>query len=253
MTNLLLLFLVTHVIGDFYLQSEAIARNKNKEISKLLMHGAVYMISLVGVAIFFRSYNLSVMALYIGLAHIGIDLVKFGVTHCFEKNHFYKVSTWWHKEEKRGSVYLVDQVLHGLSIGVIVTSFTRGNYLYGYRLLVFMDSVDVHKIMATVLMFLLILKPVNITFRKLFMHTKPEEETFGANKNVGQMIGNLERMLVLVLMMLGQYTAIGLVFTAKSISRYNKIAESQAFAEYYLLGTLFSMLSTVLIYMVIKG
>ena len=39
---------------------------------------------------------------------------------------------------------------------------------------------------------------------------------------------------------------IGLVFTAKSIARYNKISENPAFAEYYLIGSLFSILSALL-------
>ena len=38
----------------------------------------------------------------------------------------------------------------------------------------------------------------------------------------------------------------GLVFTAKSIARYNKISESPTFAEYYLIGSLFSILSVLL-------
>ena len=46
----------------------------------------------------------------------------------------------------------------------------------------------------------------------------------------------------------GQFTAIGLVFTAKSIARYNKISESQSFAEYYLIGSLFSMIAVLLVY-----
>ena len=37
-----------------------------------------------------------------------------------------------------------------------------------------------------------------------------------------------------------QYSAVGLVLTAKSIARYNKISEDPSFAEYYLPGTLLS-------------
>lgn len=39
---------------------------------------------------------------------------------------------------------------------------------------------------------------------------------------------------------IGEYSAIGLVLTAKSIARYDKIAHEPEFAEYYLLGTLLS-------------
>lgn len=40
---------------------------------------------------------------------------------------------------------------------------------------------------------------------------------------------------------MNQYSATGLVLTAKSIARYNKIANEKDFAEYYLLGTLISL------------
>ncbi|MDU0431269.1 hypothetical protein QVA60_12760, partial [Staphylococcus chromogenes] len=64
----------------------------------------------------------------------------------------------------------------------------------------------------------------------------------------GAMIGTLERIVIGICMVMGQYASIGLVFTAKSIARYNKISESPAFAEYYLIGSLFSILSVFLAY-----
>ena len=44
-----------------------------------------------------------------------------------------------------------------------------------------------------------------------------------------------------ILIYMNQYSATGLVLTAKSIARYNKIANEKDFAEYYLLGTLISL------------
>ena len=58
--------------------------------------------------------------------------------------------------------------------------------------------------------------------------------------NAGRFVGTLERMILLMLISLKQYSAIGLVLTAKSIARYDKIAKEPEFAEYYLLGTLLS-------------
>ncbi len=42
--------------------------------------------------------------------------------------------------------------------------------------------------------------------------------------------------------------AIGLVLTAKSIARYDKISRSSTFAEYYLIGTLASLIMVLLIH-----
>ena len=47
---------------------------------------------------------------------------------------------------------------------------------------------------------------------------------------------------------LADLVTVGLVFTAKSIARYNKISESQSFAEYYLIGSLFSMISVLIVF-----
>ena len=50
---------------------------------------------------------------------------------------------------------------------------------------------------------------------------------------------------------MNQYSAIGLVLTAKSIARYDKIAKEPDFAEYYLLGTLLSTVAVILISFII--
>lgn len=57
----------------------------------------------------------------------------------------------------------------------------------------------------------------------------------------GRVIGCLERFIVLGLVLLDQWAAIGLVLAAKSLARFKEL-DSQAFADYYLIGTLTSML-----------
>ena len=64
-------------------------------------------------------------------------------------------------------------------------------------------------------------------------------------RKAGATIGTLERLMILVLLSLGQYAAIGLVLTAKSIVRYEKISKVPQFSEYYLMGTLASILITI--------
>ena len=67
----------------------------------------------------------------------------------------------------------------------------------------------------------------------------------------GAWIGNLERLLSGVLILLGQFSAVGLTMTAKSIARYDEIVKNPAFAEYYLIGTLYSILYTISVYCLI--
>lgn len=68
----------------------------------------------------------------------------------------------------------------------------------------------------------------------------------GGLKGAGAMIGILERVFTLTLVLLGQYMALGLILTAKSIARFEELKNRQ-FAEYYLIGTLSSMLVAIFI------
>ena len=94
---------------------------------------------------------------------------------------------------------------------------------------------------------LLVGKPSNIAFKILFAKYQPtSKKKMDTITGAGSMIGFLERLVIGACLVYGQFASIGLVFTAKSIARYNKISENPAFAEYYLIGSLFSILSALL-------
>jgi hypothetical protein len=57
----------------------------------------------------------------------------------------------------------------------------------------------------------------------------------------GRIIGVLERAIALTLVLLGQYGALGLVVAAKALARFRGL-EERDFAEYFLIGTLASLL-----------
>lgn len=58
--------------------------------------------------------------------------------------------------------------------------------------------------------------------------------------NGGQQIGNLERALIFIFVMLGQYAAIGFLVAAKTAFRFEE-SKKQIVGEYVLIGTLWSM------------
>ena len=76
---------------------------------------------------------------------------------------------------------------------------------------------------------------------------KPEDKKKDDTIKAGRMIGTVERIIMLFFLSIKQYSSVGLVLTAKSIARYNKIAEDQKFAEYYLLGTLLSTICVLVV------
>lgn len=74
---------------------------------------------------------------------------------------------------------------------------------------------------------------------------RDDDRTAGAVQIArGRVIGILERALALTLVLLGQYGALGLVVAAKSLARM-KALDDREFAEYFLIGTLASLLLAV--------
>lgn len=84
-------------------------------------------------------------------------------------------------------------------------------------------------------------RPAALLIRLVVDGLPKGEEGGQGNAGVGRLIGILERELIVALVFLQQYGAIGLVLTAKSIARYKQL-EVQSFSEKYLVGTLSSVL-----------
>lgn len=127
------------------------------------------------------------------------------------------------------------------------------------------SSVTVETALRWLLMVLLLGKPANLVIRELNgkgnirqpqvptpvpVLDMPKREP--EYQNAGSLIGTLERYLIAIMLLLGQYAAIGLIFTAKSITRYDRISKDPSFAEYYLVGTLMSTLIAIITVFVLK-
>jgi hypothetical protein len=75
------------------------------------------------------------------------------------------------------------------------------------------------------------------------LHMRRDEDRSAGAIDIarGRTIGALERAIALTLVLLGQYGALGLIVAAKSVARF-KALEDREFAEYFLIGTLASLL-----------
>jgi hypothetical protein len=249
--SIFLYFIILHILGDYYLQNEKLATDKKEEYKIIVIHALIYFIQAVLASIFLWNINVIYYIGFFSFMHFLIDSLKYAITpillNAFKEKNKIDLNTI------EARLYVVDQLLHISSIYILthyfvdnVDVFNRLNILNSFA-----SGINKQNILSFIIMILLILKPVNITFRILFSHIKPENN-IASNEveyRVGKLIGNLERLLITALLLVNQYTAIGLILTAKSITRYDKISKNQTFAEYYLLGTLFSMLATVIIYL----
>lgn len=107
-----------------------------------------------------------------------------------------------------------------------------------------------NELLRLILFIIIIFKPANISFKILFRKYAPEESNDDKNtvEGAGAVIGNLERLLIAMLIYYNQFGAIGLVFTAKSVARFDKISKDPVFAEYYLIGSLYSIICVLFFY-----
>jgi hypothetical protein len=252
MELMLFTILITlHVIADFYFQTDKIAKGKIISYKGVCRHAIQYALPFT-IAILFISVNIRLLlCLFLAvLAHFLIDSLKFA---------FNRIKLFHRLTGKLGTIFLIDQLLHILSIFLIVLLFSSFSIdislLPLWTKILLMVHLDPFFITRWILIILLIMKPANIVFRLLFSSFKPDEEDIDGieekSQKAGAIIGCLERILIVIFVSVKQYSALGFILTAKSIARYDAIAKDRKFAEYYLIGTLVSVVYSIVVYAVV--
>ena len=243
--TVLLLFLIGHVLGDFYLQTTGLAENKDKSFRNVLLHSGIYCISMTAVIVPIFSLRLLAFTFVISTSHFIIDLFKFLIKRkdlIDEKNDAF--------------VYSLDQILHlftvfGTTLAVNLWSVPI-KYISGVETIVSRAKIGATDALSWILILLIIIQPVSVTIKKVLYRFRLETaDNEPGIPNAGALIGVFERCIILLLLVVGQYSAIGFVLTAKSVARYNKMTENRKFSEYYLLGTLLSTLMVIAAYLLI--
>lgn len=69
--------------------------------------------------------------------------------------------------------------------------------------------------------------------------------------NAGRIIGILERLIIYIAVLKGQFAIIGFILAAKAFTRFKELDERK-FAEYVLIGTLISILLAILVALIVK-
>lgn len=256
---LFLILLLAHLLGDYYFQPQKLADKKEKYYSAVLIHSLIYaaFVGLTALVVDARWWVFVVAA----LAHWLIDSLKF----LLRKKKFSKAT-----------LFIIDQALHLLTL-LLLAWFSPAAVLRPWSI-----SLG-ERFWAWLVLILLVAKPVNISMDILFSKfseaakeeqkkqlEKTEEhrtQTIGSLEKpesskdekiatqevegAGALIGLFERLFVVIFVALGQYSAMSLLIAAKSLARFDRITKNQAFAEYYLIGTLFSILFALVSYLLI--
>lgn len=112
--------------------------------------------------------------------------------------------------------------------------------------------------------FLLLMRPANLIIRTLSVQYDPKgnerkltdsSSQIPANasqesgfKGAGAMIGNLERILIFLSFMYGSLLSVVAILSIKAFARYKLIADDPYFSEYFVIGTMLSVLITFISY-----
>ncbi len=269
MNTTFILSLLGHILGDFYFQPAALAQAKRSRFSALLLHGLLYAIPLA--ALFFLTDRAPVLfwsLASLAAAHLLIDWLK----QLLQRSSFWQKRTV-NRPSSESSLFFIDQTAHILTILILYLILDKQGFtLQPAAWLASISAgaaIPLSAVLQWTLLILLVLKPASFTIVQLTNRYKPiqpgqqpkkespietaDNDTAPNIQGAGQMIGWLERLLIVLFLAAGQYAAIGLIMTAKSVARYEKITKDSAFAEYYLIGTLSSILLALLSYLFIFG
>lgn len=228
MCKLLILQLLAHLVSDFYLQTAKSCKSKADNAFK---SGHLYIHALITFA-FAWLFSLNVgywwAALMIAVLHLIIDGLK---SIC---------------KNVKGA-FFIDQLLH---VTVIVAAVLTFNKLSSFS---FPSWLPETKILLWIVAFVFCLRPANFFIQNIFKEaniTIPENGKENSIPNAGRVIGNVERLLTLVFVMLGQYEAIGFLLAAKSLLRFRETDTVKS--EYVLVGTLLSFAIAILVGVAVK-
>jgi hypothetical protein len=236
--SLLVRLLIAHCLTDFFLQPDHWVADKKKQIWKskyLWYHGLV-----TGLVawLFVWDPELWWAILVITATHVLIDGIKL---------------TWGQKSRKIGTefrLFMADQIVHGLVLMVtwllIIDGWNKMNLLA-------QKFLPDYRILLRLLGYLLMAGPVGFVIQFLTKRWATELNTSDSLKNAGQWIGILERILILTLVYINEFGAIGFLITAKSLLRVidkpffpgsepslTKPFSPRKHTEYVLIGTFLS-------------
>jgi Protein of unknown function (DUF3307) len=223
--------IVSHLLTDFVLQpSSWVVERKRKHFAsgKLYLHALMTAV----LAYIFIGWQYWLVALVILVTHLFID-------------------GWKSYRPQRIRYFLIDQVLHlVVIIGCWWASFQQWDLWGELRRRL---NTDIHG-WIVLAAFVFVTTPAAILIGQLTSGwSKKIDDPENSLANAGQWIGILERVIVLILVLLNQYSAIGLVIAAKSILRFSEKDRQEAKTEYVLIGTLLSIGLAILTGLLVKG
>jgi hypothetical protein len=222
--------ILSHLLTDFVLQpADWVAQRKQRHFAspKLYLHVLI---------------TAALAWLLIGWAYWPVALAIL-VTHLL-------IDGWKSYRPDSIQYFIIDQLLH---LGVIVACWlvTFQNWDRYTGLIRRLDADEHFWVVAAA--FLFVTTPAGILIGKMTSRWSGKIDDPGNSlANAGKWIGIAERVIVLVLVLKGQYSAIGLLVAAKGIIRFSEKDRQEIKTEYLVIGTLFSIGVAILAGLAVK-
>ncbi|WP_339228043.1 DUF3307 domain-containing protein [Oceanobacillus sp. FSL K6-2867] len=284
-----LLLLLSHLIADFWLQSDQMAKNKINHLKKHILHhilttGIVLVIIWGYHYTFQHMFNYFILPfLFIIITHLLIDLLKIRLIDSMQKSVTDNM--------KKLGYFLLDQALHVIMIIIACILFFHMKTTEMTVSLLDLNGKDSLSLINTALFIIIIyilatsvcghiVKYIigslpselanfegELTLKNQMNAVKENNRPMTENsfteeyhyftyssplRSRGRLIGYIERLLVITLTVIGAYPSIAFIIAAKSIARFKQL-DDRNWAEYFLLGTLSSIFLGLVLGLVVQG
>ena len=236
--TLLALLLAGHILADFAFQTRRMVEGKGR-VGWLALHVAVVALVQAVVALPFLSPRAFVLIAGLAFTHAVIDRLKAAAA----------------RPHGLGS-FLTDQAAHLVVLSVVWVLWTPAP-VWPAPLLPLFGAVVAPWSTVAVLAAAYAFNGhggAAIVTAVLDRH-RLDEVTDGISeeeRSRGRTIGILERLILLTLVIIGQWGALGFVIAAKSIARFKDL-DQRDFSERYLIGTLASVLVAIASGLAVRG
>lgn len=248
--EIFLLLILAHFIGDFVLQGDNTSRRRKSEyryerIEGNILHAMVHLCGAEAVVLlrnllfgttFENPHEIMKIIFLVVIAHFIVDMIKSEITTAWGGKYFMKI-------------FLVDQITHILIIILICRDYLNhvdGNGLID-KITRLGNSLTLNeRYILCAMVFVLCTFAAAVVLRIYFMRKLGErendDESVGENaQKEGNLIGILERSLIILSITTSRPELIGFVITAKSIARFKKLDKGK-YNDFFIIGTLWSFI-----------
>jgi hypothetical protein len=272
-----LLLLLAHLIADFWLQTDKMVKHKIKHLKKHFLHH-LFTTGIALAIVWGYYYEFRNMVeyfifplLFICVSHLFIDLLKIKLVDSIKRST--------NDSLKKLGFFLFDQLLHiAMLLSTCIIFFHMEVVVMTTSILELFGTSKLDPLNALLLLIIIFILATSVSGHivKFIVGSLPSEfanfegeltlknQIIAAKEKAqpnmensfteeyhyftyttplrsrGNLIGYIERLLVILLTMIGAYPSIAFIIAAKSIARFKQL-DDRNWAEYFLLGTLSSI------------